>query len=1399
MTSDTAFGKTIKFFLVDGTPDGLRKITLNGWTGMVLVSGHTTFDALVARDEVKRTGIYILSGPDPDMPGQTRVYIGSANSVAERIRQSTGTRQFWKTAITVTTSDDEHSKGHAEYLEARVIEQAAQAAQVVLDNGTQPDIDRRRLPEADRGDMEQFLSNLGIILPLIGLDLSKSRESENPLESRTSVLAPDHAPDHTSEESIKRATRKTGKKAGKNHSGFNAKETRFEIRHKSGVRATLVEKNGEFIVEKGSCALTGMGYTSYDKISGRKDKLINEGILVRDETGWLRFSKPCIFDSLSTASSVILDRTSNGFMEWKEMKSGLSYKDWRQKNTEGNGNTQQGHVSHDLDEVQFEIRHKSGIQATLVERNGEFVILEGSEAMLERNRVKHKYSGLAERKKMLDDSVLVLQGNDRLRLVKSCSFKSLSVTAGIVFGRSSSGPMEWKEKKSGLSYSDWQKKLVKGRKAEKPVSKEPDIPTGNRFADDDVKFEICHKSGVRATMIQKDGKFIVEKGSQALTRMGYASSGKISGRKDKLINEGILVQDDNDVLRFDKPCIFDSLSMASSVILDRTSNGSVEWKEIKSGLSYRIWRQKKAENNNNMQQGHNSRDLDEVQFEIRHKSGIQATLVERNGEFVILEGSCVVKDQSGIPKHYSGLAEKKRMIHDGILEQDGNDRLRLVKSWHFKSLSTAASIVLDRSSNGHKQWKEKKLGLCYSDWQQKMVQEQETEKPVSEEPDIPAGNRFTDGDVQFEIRHKSGVQARMIEKDGKFVVSEGSEALVNPGYARKEGHTGSKRREKMISEGTLVQQGQDRLRFARPCQFDSPSTASAVILDRSSNGHKEWREVNSGLSYQDWQQKMVQEQETEKPVSEEPDIPAGNRFTDDDVQFEIRHKSGVQATMIEKDGKFVVSEGSEALVNPGYARKEGHPGSKRREKMISEGTLVQQGQDRLRFARPCQFDSPSTASAVILDRSSNGHKEWREVNSGLCYSDWQQKMVQEQETEKPVSEEPDIPAGNRFTDGDVQFEIRHKSGVQARMIEKDGKFVVSEGSEALVNPGYARKEGHTGSKRREKMISEGTLVQQGQDRLRFARPCQFDSPSTASAVILDRSSNGHKEWREVNSGLSYQDWQQKMVQEQETEKPVSEEPDIPAGNRFTDDDVQFEIRHKSGVRATMFEKDGKFVVSEGSEALVNPGYARKEGHTGSKRREKMISEGTLVQQGQDRLRFARPCQFDSPSTASAVILDRSSNGHKEWREVNSGLCYSDWQQKMVQEQETEKPVSEEPDIPAGNRFTDGDVQFEIRHKSGVQARMIEKDGKFVVSEGSEALVNPGYARKEGHTGSKRREKMISEGTLVQQGQDRLRFARPCQFDSPSTASAVILNRSSNGHKEWREVNSGLSYQDWQQK
>lgn len=308
MSAEQAFGRTIQLFLVDGRPTGLRKASIHGWTGLVFVSGDAAFSALTARKEVDRTGVYVLSGPDPDRPGRTRVYIGSGNSVAERIKQSALKRSFWETAITITTSDDDLSKGHAEYLEARLIEATKAAGRVELDNGTNPDTLRRRLPEADVANMEQFLANLRIVLPVIGLDMLKPQpravtETTKPVEERT-----------------------TG-------------DVKFEIRHKSGVQATAVEEDGEFIVLEGSEALTDAGY-AYLANRALKDALIAEGVLVNHSATKLRFSKPWSFSSPSAAASIVLDRQANGRTEWKVKNSSLNYHEWQQEQAARNGGSE---------------------------------------------------------------------------------------------------------------------------------------------------------------------------------------------------------------------------------------------------------------------------------------------------------------------------------------------------------------------------------------------------------------------------------------------------------------------------------------------------------------------------------------------------------------------------------------------------------------------------------------------------------------------------------------------------------------------------------------------------------------------------------------------------------------------------------------------------------------------------------------------------------------------------------------------------------------------------------------------------------------------------------------------------------------------------------------------------
>ena len=298
MNEHVTIGRTIQIFLVDGSPTGLRKATVHGWTGTVLVSSSAAFPSLIAREELDRTGVYLLAGLDPDTD-EPRVYIGSANSVVERIRQSAQQRTFWQTAFAVVTSDDDLSKGHAEYLEARLIEMTAEADRALLDNGTKPDTDRRRLPEADKANMEQFLLNLGLVLPVVGLDILRPQPR-----------------------AVRHSARETQQPA--------EEQVRFEITHRTGIRALAVEEGGEFAVLAGSEVLTGTGNASSDLFEGRKQRLMERGVLVAQSEGVLRFAKTHAFSSPSTAAAIVLDRSSNGRTEWKVEGTRQTYHDWQQ-------------------------------------------------------------------------------------------------------------------------------------------------------------------------------------------------------------------------------------------------------------------------------------------------------------------------------------------------------------------------------------------------------------------------------------------------------------------------------------------------------------------------------------------------------------------------------------------------------------------------------------------------------------------------------------------------------------------------------------------------------------------------------------------------------------------------------------------------------------------------------------------------------------------------------------------------------------------------------------------------------------------------------------------------------------------------------------------------------------
>ena len=300
-------GKQVKLFLVDGTPGGLTTAEITNWTGHVLTARRSDLGELLRRDEARRTSVYLLLGSDEGALGGTRCYVGEADVIADRLRVHHRDKDFWDKVVVVTSKDANLTKSHVRYLESRLIALATQAGRVSLENGTNPP--PTALPEADRSDMEYFLDQLQVILPVLGVNAIRVRE-----------VKPEPAVPETLASPVFRLVNK---------------------RHGIGARAQQID--GEFTVLTGSTVAAHMPEQSSRHSAStaaqyrlRRDhhaKLIADGsIAVVD--GVATVMRDIVFSSPSAAGAVVQGQASaNGRIAWVA-EDGQSFGAWESRGVE---------------------------------------------------------------------------------------------------------------------------------------------------------------------------------------------------------------------------------------------------------------------------------------------------------------------------------------------------------------------------------------------------------------------------------------------------------------------------------------------------------------------------------------------------------------------------------------------------------------------------------------------------------------------------------------------------------------------------------------------------------------------------------------------------------------------------------------------------------------------------------------------------------------------------------------------------------------------------------------------------------------------------------------------------------------------------------------------------------
>jgi hypothetical protein len=168
--------------------------------------------------------------------------------------------------------DDSLNKAHVQHLESQLLRLARWAKQCKLDNGQEPL--PPTLSEAETAFVESLLHDILSIFPLLGLGVFEKTETTVKPKNLLFIVS-------------------------------------------KGVKASGYEDAKGFVVVKGSQLVRVETPTIHQYMATlRKDLLTQEVIL--DQGQYYAFAQDQVFGSPSTAAGVILGRTANGRIVWKE-------------------------------------------------------------------------------------------------------------------------------------------------------------------------------------------------------------------------------------------------------------------------------------------------------------------------------------------------------------------------------------------------------------------------------------------------------------------------------------------------------------------------------------------------------------------------------------------------------------------------------------------------------------------------------------------------------------------------------------------------------------------------------------------------------------------------------------------------------------------------------------------------------------------------------------------------------------------------------------------------------------------------------------------------------------------------------------------------------------------------
>lgn len=167
--------KTIKIFLKDSDPEGIKIAEISNSIAKVFVIPRSQMDFIKSRPELREPAIYMLFDDE-----RTSVYIGECENFSNRVKDHEAKKSFWQWAVICVTNSSGLNKADVKYLESYSVQRALEVGRFEVQNRNSPM--ENFLHEFEQAAVMDYFADVELLLSALGYNIFERFKDESKAE-----------------------------------------------------------------------------------------------------------------------------------------------------------------------------------------------------------------------------------------------------------------------------------------------------------------------------------------------------------------------------------------------------------------------------------------------------------------------------------------------------------------------------------------------------------------------------------------------------------------------------------------------------------------------------------------------------------------------------------------------------------------------------------------------------------------------------------------------------------------------------------------------------------------------------------------------------------------------------------------------------------------------------------------------------------------------------------------------------------------------------------------------------------------------------------------------------------------------------------------------------------------